>query len=125
MLNALLLSMIEEAGTAVLTLTATLDESQLIGSKLTRREVLRQVKAMADNAGRLPAETRKRLPDLDWEGWTFLAKRLEGDGREADEALWFAVHSLVPATLVGLRLYRKTQPELFSWIPSNLHDTTC
>ena len=32
-----------------------------------------------------------------------------------DEALWFAVRSLVPATLMWLRVYRESNPELFGF----------
>lgn len=34
-------------------------------------------------------------------------------GETLDEALWFASQSLVPATLLWLRVYRQSQPDLF------------
>ncbi len=124
MLNAILLSLIEEAGTAVLTLTGSLDEGELLSARLTRREVSRQILNIAENADRLPAETRKRMAELDWEGWAIRAWQIKREGKAADEALWFAVRSLIPATLMTLWLYRKTQPDLFSWIPASLQDAT-
>ncbi|QSA99246.1 hypothetical protein [Methylococcus sp. EFPC2] len=124
MLNAILLSIIEEAGAAVLTMTGSLEQGELLNSRLTRREVSRQILIIAENADRLPGETRKRMAELDWEGWAVTAKQIKREGKEADEALWFAVRSLVPAMLINLRLYRKTQPDLFSWIPASLHDET-
>jgi hypothetical protein len=37
-----------------------------------------------------------------------------GAGPPQDEALRFAVQSLVPATLSWLRVYRQSEPDLFS-----------
>lgn len=122
--NAILLSIIEEAGMGALTLTGSLNEGEFLSSRLTRREVSRQILIIADNARRLPAEIRQRMAELDWDGWAITARQIQREGREADEALWFAARSLIPATLIGLRLYRKTQPDLFSWIPASLHDAT-
>jgi hypothetical protein len=38
-------------------------------------------------------------------------------GVALDEALWFAVQALVPATLLWLRVYQQSQPELFRMAP--------
>lgn len=38
-------------------------------------------------------------------------------GNALDEALWFACESLVPATLLWLRVYQQSQPELFRMAP--------
>lgn len=122
MLNALLLSLIEEAGSTMLTLVGSLEKGQLLRSRLTRSEVARQVLSIADSAARLPPETRALLAEVDWEGWKLTARVLKGRGREADEALWFAVSSLAPATLLSLRHYRNTEPEAFSWTPRSLRN---
>ena len=43
-------------------------------------------------------------------------------GLARDEALWFGVRSLVPATLSWLRVYRHSHPELFTyWRADALH----
>ena len=113
MLNASLLSIIEEAGMAVMILTEGLEEAELLGSRLTRAEVQRQVKIMSDIAARLPNDTRKLLAEIDWDGWQTVARQLKEGGAAADMVLWFASRSLVPAILMWLRVYRKNQPELF------------
>jgi uncharacterized protein with HEPN domain len=113
MLNPTLLSIIEEAGTAVMILTEDLEEAELLGSRLTRAEVQRQLKIMSDIAARLPANTHKLLAEIDWDGWQMVARQLNDGGAAADTALWFATHSLVPAILMWLRVYRENQPELF------------
>lgn len=51
----------------LLSLTGSLDEGELPSSRLTRREVRRQILIIAENADRLPAETRKRMAELDRE----------------------------------------------------------
>ena len=118
MLNASLLSIIEEAGIAVLTLSEGLEKDELLASRLTRAETLRQVKIMSGTAASLPPQTQSLLAEVDWEGWRTVAKQL-GEGRTAEqEALWFAVRSLAPATLMWLRVYRKSQPEIFEYKPA-------
>jgi uncharacterized protein with HEPN domain len=113
MLNATLLSIVEEAGVAVMILTEDLEQEELLRSRLTRAEVQRQVRSMSDAAARLPADARKLLAEIDWDGWQAMAKQLKEGGPEADAALWFATRSLVPAILMWLRVYRQNQPELF------------
>lgn len=118
MLNASLLSIIEEAGVAVLTLTEDLEQDEFLGSRLTRGETLRLVKIMAETAANLPPQTQATLAEVDWDGWQTVVRRLgSGDGT-AQEALWFAVRSLVPATLMWLRVYRANQPALFECRPA-------
>jgi hypothetical protein len=38
-------------------------------------------------------------------------------GEALDETLWFACNSLMPATLLWLRVYQQSQPELFRLAP--------
>lgn len=113
MLNPTLLSIIDEAGMAVMILTEGLEEAELLGSRLTRAEVQRQVKVMSDIAARLPVDTRTLLAEIDWDGWQAVARQLSEGDTAADTALWFAIRSLVPAMLMWLRVYRQNQPELF------------
>ncbi len=115
MLNASLLSILEEASIAALTLTEGAEEAEFLNSRLTRAEVSRQIRVMTDIAGRLPARTRALMAEVDWAGWAATARQLDGFGAEADDALWFAVRSLIPATIMWLRVYRKNQPELFDY----------
>lgn len=115
MLNALLLSTIEEAGVAVLTLTECLQQNEFLRSRLTRAESLRQLRVMGASIVSVPAPTQRLLPEIDWPGWLVVARELEKRGAVQDEALWFAVRSLVPATLTWLRVYRQNQPQVFDW----------
>lgn len=113
-----LLGIIEQAGMAVVTLVEGLERDELLRSRLTRSEVLRQLKLLADSAGQVDPAVRRDMPELDWPGWDALRPRLSGPaGAALDEALWFACESLVPATLLWLRVYRQSQPALFRMVP--------
>ena len=118
MLLGAMLSLIEEAGVVVLTLTEGLEQSEFLGSFLTRREVQRQLATITLTVANLPTASRQRLPEIDWDGWSACALGLDRGGEAEDDALWFALRSLVPATLMWLRVYRSSQPELFSLAPS-------
>lgn len=113
-----LLGLIEESGLGVVTLAEGLDEADLRRSRLTRAELLRQVRVMAHSVVAVPPSAREAMPELDWEGWRTLATRLQADtGETVEESLWFAVSSLVPATLLWLRVYRQSQPQMFVMTP--------
>lgn len=118
MLDAAILAIIEEAGVNVLTLTEGLEEAEFLSSRLTRAEVGRQLGVMTGVAAKLSAQTRSQLPELDWEGWEGAAKQLGPGSVVSDQALWFAVRSLVPATLMWLRVYRNNMPDLFACKPA-------
>lgn len=113
-----LLNLIEQTGLDVATLAEGLDEADLRRSRLTRAELLRQLRLMANSAVAVPPSAREDMPELDWEGWRLLALRLQAEtGDDLDDAIWFAVHSVVPATLLWLRVYRQNQPQLFVMAP--------
>jgi uncharacterized protein with HEPN domain len=119
MLNASLLSIIEEAGLAVLILTEGLEKEEFLNSRLTRAEVVRQVKIIAGIAGKLPSQTCTLMAEVDWDGWAAMARQLDKLDSAAGEALWFAVRSMMPATVMWLRVYQKNQPELFDFTPQD------
>ena len=109
-----LLGLIEQAAQGVLVLCEGLARDELLGSRLTRTEVLRQLSTLTVSATQLDVAVQAAMPELDWAGWAALAPRLRAPtGPELDEALWFAVESLVPATLLWLRFYRQQQPRWF------------
>ena len=122
MLNASLLSIIEEAGAAVLILSEGLEKDEFLASRLTRAETQRQVKTLSESIANLAPQTLSTLAEVDWAGWHSVARQLGADKGAEQEALWFAVRSLVPATLMWLRVYRKEQPEIFECKPT-LSDT--
>lgn len=118
MLNASLLSIIEEAGVAVLTLTEGLEKDEFLASRLTRTETQRQLKIMGESAANLPPRMHALLAEVDWCGWQRVSQRLGASGDSERDALWFAVRALVPATLMWLRVYRTNQPEVFECKPA-------
>lgn len=118
MLNASLLSIIEEAGVAVLTLTEGLEKDEFLASRLTRAETQRQLRIIAETAAGLPSHVRTLLAEVDWDGWQAVAQRIDAGGETEAEALWFAVRALTPAVLMWLRVYRKSLPELFECKPA-------
>lgn len=125
MINASLLSIIEEAGAAVLILTEGLEKEEFLASRITRAETQRQIKTLSHSIANLSRQVQTTLAEVDWAGWDAVARQLGRDtgthpsGAEQD-ALWFAVRALVPATLMWLRVYRKQQPEIFECKPLTL-----
>lgn len=115
-----LLAQIEEAGEAVMILTEGLEKPEFLRSRVTRVVAERQVLIISDLAARLSPQTRNILAEPDWAGWEATRKLLALAGQEADEALWFAVSSLAPATLMWLRVYRENQPKLFICEPEQI-----
>lgn len=113
--SAASLSMLDEACSGVLILGEGLERDEFLSSRLTRAEVCRLLQVIARLMAGLPAESCKRLPEIDWAGWMVLARALPDRGPDSDDTLWFAVTSLVPATLMWLRLYRQREPELFTF----------
>jgi len=108
------LAIIEQAGLAVATLIETLERDELLRSRLTRTEVLRQLRILSDGAGGMEAEVRTLMPEIDWPGWEAMRRQLaQPAGAALDEALWFACESLVPATLLWLRVHRNSNAALF------------
>ncbi|MBE0586773.1 MAG: hypothetical protein IH617_01865 [Hydrogenophaga sp.] len=114
MLHSALLGLIQSACESVLILVEQLPREELMRSHLTRAEVQRQLATLAASVAQIEPEQRATMPELDWSGWALMHVQLAGPPGEAlDEALWFASQSLVPATLLWLRVYRQSQPDLF------------
>ena len=63
-INSAPLGLIEQTGTAVVTLIEGLEQSVLLRSGLTRGEVLRQLKTLADSAAQMEAPAREAMPEL-------------------------------------------------------------
>ena len=118
LIDTALLGLIEEAGTAVAILTEGLERAELLRSRLTRAQVLQQLKTLSNSMAQVAPAARQEMPELDWSGWDALNPRLNAPpGEVLDEALWFACEAMVPATLLWLRVYRQNQPELFRMAP--------
>jgi uncharacterized protein with HEPN domain len=117
-LAAALHGLMEQAGLAVATLIEGLEREELLRSRLTRAEVLRQLKSLADSATQVEPAMRAAMPELDWSGWDAMRSRFAAPaGVALDETLWFACTALMPATLLWLRVYQQSQPALFRMAP--------
>jgi uncharacterized protein with HEPN domain len=114
MLHSALLGLIQGSCESVLILVEQLPRDELIRSRLTRAEVQRQLATLAASVAQIEPEQRATMPEFDWSGWALMGMQLaRPPGETLDEALWFASQSLVPATLLWLRVYRQSQPDLF------------
>jgi uncharacterized protein with HEPN domain len=112
------LGLMEQAGISVATLIEGLERAELLRSRLTRAEVLRHLKILADSAAQVEPVMREAMPELDWSGWTSMGAHFAAPaGAARDDAIWFACTSLTPATLLWLRVYRQSQPALFRLAP--------
>jgi uncharacterized protein with HEPN domain len=117
-LDSALLGLMEQAGIAVATLIEGLERDELLRSRLTRAEVLRQLQLLANSAAHVEPAMREAMPELDLSGWDAMRTRFGAPAGDAlDETLWFACTALMPATLLWLRVYRQSQPELFRMAP--------
>lgn len=116
--SAATLANVEEAGGAVLVLCDGLEKEEFLRSRLTRAEVTRLLLLLADGLNQLPAAVHEAMPELGWDNWAAITRQLARPGEACDEAIWFAVQSLLPATLMWLRTYRHHQPELFAFAVS-------
>lgn len=116
-INAAMLKLIQDCGEGVLVLTDGLEESELRRSRLTRAEVHRQLELMAGTLGTLSESAHAAMPELDWASWRATAFALGMPDAARADAVWFAVCSLVPATLTWLRVYAQEQPSLFAFTP--------
>ena len=124
MITAAMFKMIEEAGEGVLVLADGLDEPDFTRSRLTRTELRRQLALMTDTLGALPDALRRAMPEIAWDGWRQVGIDLGAAPPAGDGTAWFAVRSLVPATLAWLRVYRKADPTWFEFTsppPSTMH----
>lgn len=115
MFSAALLGIVQEAGSSIMILAETGSEEEMLRSRLTRMEIVRQLGVMAQTLDNIPADIRARIPEISWDQWQRLPTQLGASGETPDEALKFACGSMVPATLLWLRHYQQSQPELFSF----------
>lgn len=116
-LSGTLLGILETAGEAILTLTDNVEPEEFFSSRITQDVVAAQLKTMTETVNNFPDELRLQMLEIDWSGWTVLKAQLLVVGALDRDAAWFAIRSLVPATLMWLRVYRKNHPELFSIVP--------
>jgi uncharacterized protein with HEPN domain len=111
-----MLGILQEAGNSIMIMTEGLEYDEFFKSRITQQEVLRQLRAMTDTSFNLPYEIKQRMIEIDWEAWSALSVQFSKSDESMNEAVWFAVRSLVPVTLLWLRVFHKNSPQLFSFV---------
>lgn len=104
---------IEEASTAVLTLAEGLEQTELLGSRLTKFEIRRQLLSAVDAHAALSPAARQALEELDFSGWESTGQRIREGGEAEINASWMAIQAMAPTTLGWIRFYKSKNPELF------------
>ncbi len=113
MYAAAMLANFFESGWAIQVLVGDLDRTQYFASRLTRHEIQRHLRIMADTAAALPAEVRQQMPAVDWQAWIALDAVLPGVSAAHRDAVWQAITGLIPVTGQHMRQYRASRPDLF------------
>lgn len=97
------LRLVHASGEAVLALIVPMeDEDDLFTSPATLGAVENLLMTMAQMLGRMPIPFQVSLPEIDWHGWHALHRRIGLDLQPRREEVWYAIRSLVPATLALL-----------------------
>jgi uncharacterized protein with HEPN domain len=117
MLIGPLLGLFQDAATAVLVMTNEPDEEEFSSSRLTRQQVMWQLRIMSDTGGNLPPGARAQLAQIDWTGGAAQGMPIKAKDRCEHEAIWLGVRSLVAALLIWLGVCRRNLPEMFSSVP--------
>lgn len=115
---AALLANFFEAGHAIQILIGDMTREQYFRSRLTRREIEKQLAAMIATAAELPEAVKKELSDVDWQAWIDLTPMLDCSTREKRDAVWTAIEEWLPPTGFHLRRYRWSKPGLFEFKPT-------
>lgn len=114
MLHRMQCDIVRMAGATIGSLLAELQtEEQLFESAATLHAVEAQLLVMSQTLAHLAPELRARLHRIDWQGWGQLHHLLETGGQPRREAVWYAVRSLVPATLELVADLQKREPWWF------------
>ena len=120
--DRLAVGVIENATTAVLTLSEGLEQSELLASRLTKHEIRRQLLSACDAHAALSVDAREAMEELDFGGWVSIGQRIREGGESEVHASWLAIRAMAPTTLGWIRFYRCEKPECFS-VPRGLRDT--
>lgn len=115
MLTGAMLGLMEQIALDIMTLTVEISEEDFFASRLTRAQTLQLLGSLAQTAGNLPAETRERMPQIDWAAWAALKTALAQPSQHPLQ-IWVAIKELTPLTVQQLHGYKKAQPQLFSMV---------
>jgi len=113
---AALLANFFEAGRSIQILVGDASQKQYENSRMTRPEVEKHMRIMADSASNLPDEVRKLMPKVDWQSWAELGKFLPPNDAHSRNLVWTVIEFWLPNEGVELRKYRRNLPELWRFM---------
>jgi len=115
MLTAAMLGIIEKIGLDIMILTDEVAADEFFASRVTRARTLQLMRSLVLTVSNLPAGTRERLPQIDWDAWAALKIVLANPSQHKFQ-IWVAIRELTPLTVQQLKSYKKIQPQLFSMV---------
>lgn len=114
MLTRLQCDLVRECGQIIATVTAGMaDEDELFASANTLAVVESHLLVVAQTLAHLQPALQARLAWVDWTGWQALGGLLEHDVQSRREVVWYAIRSLLPATLQLIEKLRRIEPVWF------------
>jgi hypothetical protein len=110
-----LFDIIHTSGDTTLRLLEALEggADELFASTNTLAVVEEHLLNVAQTLAHLPPVVMLRLSQADWNGWAALHSALRHQIEPRRDIVWYAVSSLLPATLVLLDKLRAQEPEWF------------
>ncbi|QDF95114.1 hypothetical protein CJ010_00370 [Azoarcus sp. DD4] len=110
-----LLGNLHDAGVAISLCTSGWEKDAFFESRAARKKALQCMNVMVDSARDLPDAVTARLGRIDWLAWEELRPVLKARNADERDRLWYAIGTLVPATVIELRRYRRLMPQLFEF----------
>lgn len=110
-----LLGNLHDAGVAISLCTSGWEKDAFFESRAARKKALQCLRVMVDSARDLPDAVSARLGRIDWLAWETLRPLLKAKSADDCDRLWYAIGTLVPATVIELRRYRRLMPQLFEF----------
>lgn len=110
-----LLGNLHDAGVAISLCTSGWEKDAFFESRAARKKALQCLTVMVDSARDLPDAVSARLGRIDWLAWEALRPLLKARTADDCDRLWYAIGTLVPATVIELRRYRRLMPQLFEF----------
>lgn len=111
--RAALLGNIHDAGFAIPLCTSGWEQDRFFNTRATRQKALQCMRVVVECAALLPDDVKAQMPEIEWGEWEGVRPALFLASQDDENALWVAMHHLVPETLTWLQRYRRSAPELF------------